>query len=64
MICSHSPVKQRSSIGDPEIELFKFYKVEHPEHLFGEGKCPLTYLCPIHMIIHFPALHKLNLRID
>jgi hypothetical protein len=57
-------LKRRSSIGDPEIELFKFYKVEDPEHLFGEGKCPLTYLCPIHMIIHFPALHKLNLRID
>jgi hypothetical protein len=21
----------------------KLYKVEYPEHLFGEGKCPLMY---------------------
>jgi hypothetical protein len=26
----------------------EFYEVEDPEHLVGEGKCPLTYLCPIH----------------
>jgi hypothetical protein len=34
---------RQSSFGDQEIELFEFYKVEDPEHLFGEGKCPLTY---------------------
>jgi hypothetical protein len=37
--------------------------VEKPEELTGEapeqqsvggGKCPLTYLCPIHPLIHFP----------
>nr|ACG26839.1 hypothetical protein [Zea mays] len=28
---------QRSSVGDQEIKLFEFYKVEVPEHLFGEG---------------------------
>jgi hypothetical protein len=37
--------------------------VEEPEELAGEapeqqsvggGKCPLTYLCPIHSLIHFP----------
>jgi hypothetical protein len=29
---------------------------EDPEHqLVGEGKCPLTYLCPTHFIIHHPA---------
>jgi hypothetical protein len=28
------------------------------QQLFGEGKCPLTHLCHIHMIIHFPALHN------
>jgi hypothetical protein len=39
---------------DPEIKLFEFYEVEDPEHLFGEGKCPLTYLCPIHTLIHLP----------
>ena len=37
--------------------------VEEPEELAGEapeqqsvggGKCPLTYLCPIHYLIHLP----------
>jgi hypothetical protein len=37
--------------------------VEEPEELAGEapeqqsvggGKCPLTYLCPIHSLIHLP----------
>jgi hypothetical protein len=38
---------------------------EDPEQqLVGEGKCPLTYLCPTHFIIHFPHLHDLYLRID
>jgi hypothetical protein len=41
--------------------------VEEPEELTGEapeqqlvggGKCPLTYLGPIHFIIHFPYLHS------
>jgi hypothetical protein len=32
---------------------------EDPEHqLVGGGKCPLTYLYPIHSIIHFPHLHS------
>ena len=32
---------------------------EAPEQLLvGGGKCPLTYLCPIHSIIHFPHLHS------
>jgi hypothetical protein len=34
---------QRSSVGDQVVGLFEFHKVEDPEHLFGEGKCPLTY---------------------
>jgi hypothetical protein len=33
----------KSSFGDQVIWLFKFYKVEDPEHLFGEGKCHLTH---------------------
>ena len=41
-------------LGDQVIELFEFYEAEDPEHLFGEGKCPLTYLCPIHSLIHLP----------
>jgi hypothetical protein len=29
---------------------------EDPEQqLFGEGKCPLTYLCPTDFIIHLSA---------
>jgi hypothetical protein len=32
---------------------------EAPEQqLVGGGKCPLTYLCPIHSIIHSPHLHS------
>jgi hypothetical protein len=42
----------------PSDHIFKFYMVEGPEHLFCEGKCHLTYLCPIHMIIYFPTLHN------
>jgi hypothetical protein len=38
---------------------------EDPEQqLVGGGKCPLTHLCPIHSLIHFPHLHSLYLRID
>jgi hypothetical protein len=38
---------------------------EDPEQqLVGGGKCPLTHLCPIHSLIHFPHLHNLYLRID
>jgi hypothetical protein len=38
---------------------------EDPEQqLVGGGKCPLTHLCPIHSLIHFPHLHNVYLRID
>jgi hypothetical protein len=38
---------------------------EDPEQqLVGEGKCPLTHLCPTHFIIHSPHLHNLYLRIE
>jgi hypothetical protein len=37
---------------------------EDPEQQLVGGKCPLTYPCPIHFIIHFPHLHNLYLRID
>jgi hypothetical protein len=26
-----------------EESTVKLYEIEDPEHLFGEGKCPLTY---------------------
>jgi hypothetical protein len=29
--------------GDQVIELFEFYEIKDPEHLFGEGKCSLTH---------------------
>jgi hypothetical protein len=25
------------------------------EQLVGEDKCPLTYLCPTHLLIHIPV---------
>jgi hypothetical protein len=34
--------------GDQVIELFEFYEIKDPEHLFGEGMCRLTHLCPTH----------------
>jgi NADH:ubiquinone oxidoreductase subunit H len=43
---------RRSSFGGQMIQFFEFYEIEDPEHLFGEGKCPLTYLYPIHSLIH------------
>jgi hypothetical protein len=51
-------VNQRSNLGDQVNKLLEFHNVKDPEHLFGEGKCPLTYLYPIHMIIHSLALHN------
>jgi hypothetical protein len=35
-----------SSFGDQVIELFEFYEIKDPKHLFGEGKCPLTHYVP------------------
>jgi hypothetical protein len=33
---------------------------EYPEQqLVGEGKCPLTYLCPTHSIIYLPVFTQL-----
>ena len=54
MIRFRASRNRRSSFGDQEIKLFEFHKVEDLEHLFGGGKCPLTYLCPIHSLIHLP----------
>jgi hypothetical protein len=34
---------RRSSFDDQEIKLLEFYEAKDPEHLFGEGKCPLTH---------------------
>jgi hypothetical protein len=34
---------RQSSFGDQEIKLFEFYEAKDPKHLFGKGKCPLTY---------------------
>jgi hypothetical protein len=37
---------RRSRFGDQVVRFFEFYRVEDPEHLFGEGKCPLTHYVP------------------
>jgi hypothetical protein len=42
-ICFRASRNRQSSFGDQEIKLFEFNKVKDPEHLFGEGKCPLTH---------------------
>jgi hypothetical protein len=47
-VCLLVSVRLRFALrfGDQEIKLFEFYEDEDPEHLFGEGKCPLTYYVP------------------
>jgi hypothetical protein len=39
----------------PSDQVLQVYKIEDLGHQFDEGKCPLTYLCPTHFIIHIPA---------
>jgi hypothetical protein len=39
-------MNQRSSVGDQVMQFFEFHKIEDPEHLFREGKCPLTHYVP------------------
>jgi hypothetical protein len=53
LYCGLFPSFEESTIKlqRPRNRFFEFYKVEDPDHLFGEGKCQLTYLCPIHVII-------------
>jgi hypothetical protein len=34
---------QKERVGDQMIKFFEFYKIEDPEHLFGEGKYHLTH---------------------
>jgi hypothetical protein len=36
-------MNRRSSFDDQVNKILEFYKVEDPEHLFGEGKCSLTH---------------------
>jgi hypothetical protein len=31
---------------------------DHVQQLFDEGKCHLTHLCLIHMMVHLPASHN------
>jgi hypothetical protein len=37
---------RRSNFDDQVVRLLELYKVEDPEHLFGEVKCPLTHYVP------------------
>jgi hypothetical protein len=45
-ICFHASRNRRSRVGDQVIWFFEFYEIEDPEHLVGEGKCPLTHYVP------------------
>ena len=39
---------------DPVEEPEEFAGEAPEQQSFGGGKCPLTYLCPIHSLIHLP----------
>jgi hypothetical protein len=39
----------------PFAEFEEVAREDHEQQLVGEGKCPLTYLCPTHFLIHLPA---------
>jgi hypothetical protein len=41
--CFRALMNRRSSFDDQVNKILEFYKVEDPEHLFGEGKCSLTH---------------------
>jgi hypothetical protein len=38
------------------VRFFEFYKVEDPEHLFGEGKCPLTH----YVLLSYNSLSRMT----
>jgi hypothetical protein len=47
-VCTHignSPLAESKEVAGDNLE----------QRLVGEGKCPLTYLCPTNFIIHLPA---------
>jgi hypothetical protein len=46
MSYSRASRNRRSNFDDQVVRLLELYKVEDPEHLFGEGKCPLTHYVP------------------
>jgi hypothetical protein len=39
----------------PFVESEEVAEEDPEQQLVGEGKCPLTYLCPTDFIIHLPA---------
>jgi hypothetical protein len=46
--CLYSLRVANRSWAIPELQgiddqVVRFFEIEDPEHLFGEGKCPLTY---------------------
>jgi hypothetical protein len=47
---------RQSSVGDQVIWFFEFYKVEDPEHLFGEGKCHLTH----YVLLSYNSLSRIT----
>jgi hypothetical protein len=44
-----------NSYNDPLVEPEGVAGEDPEQQLVSEGKCPLTYLCPIHFIIHLPT---------
>jgi hypothetical protein len=38
--------ESKIKLGDQMTQFFEFHEIEHPKHLFGEGKCPLTHYVP------------------
>jgi hypothetical protein len=46
-------------IDNGPVEEFEELAGEDPEQQLGcGGKCPLTHLCSMHPLIHFPHLHS------
>jgi hypothetical protein len=39
------------------VKLSEFYEIEDPEHLFGEGKCPLAY----YVLLTYNSLSRITL---
>jgi hypothetical protein len=57
MLSCHSPSVLNECllcIVNEQSEVSECVAGDFPEQQHGEGKCPLTYLCPTHMIINFP----------
>jgi hypothetical protein len=55
VVCDPFPSFEGSKSWRPSDLALRVLQNEDPEHLFGEGKCPLTHLCPTHSYNSLPA---------